>query len=326
MTEYTRIDETYRGRDEATARALGGVLGLRAQPTAPLHADVSVIRLDTISAARLATGPIRLFWEDGVPEASQRFLFLFLESGVVELHGDSTRKVPDGAALCVIPPGRESTMIDVLTPARMIIFRFDRADLAPLAFDERELDHHPAASPIYHAAFSYLSGIALLPVQSDSLGVSALRELTCEIARSLVRTVTAHSRVAVTVHDRAIDLIEQAYGRPQLGVDEIARELGVSRRTLERAFEDSGESVAQVLQRTRSRHAVTALTQSAGRTLREIARACGFGSVDSLRRAIRAHHATSVALLRAESSGSPPARSAIRAPDAGVLCHDLAAD
>lgn len=217
-------------------------------------------------------------------------------------------------------------MIDVLTPARMIMFSFDRADLAPLSFDERELDHHPAASPIYHAAFSYLSGIALLPMQSDLAGASALRELTCEIARSLVRAVTAHSQIAVTVHDRAIHLIEPACGRPQLGVDEVARELGVSRRTLERAFEDSGESVAQALQRTRSRHAVAALMQSSDRTLREIARECGFGSVDSLRRAVRAHHATSVALLRAESGGSPSVRSAMRAPDAGALRHDLAVD
>ena len=80
----------------------------------------------------------------------------------------------------------------------------------------------------------------------------------------------------------------------------VAQQLGVSLRHLQRAFEGSGTSVAQEINRARAASAMLVLSSptSAGLTLAETAARAGFGSVFELRSALRAHYDTSPSEIR----------------------------
>ena len=274
---------------------------LQVRARLPPHARVSTIRLGTIAAARMASGPLTIAWERESAEARRKLLFVFVETGVVELRGESTRSTADNTGLCVVSPGNAPVIIEAITKARIVLFALDRSDIAPLTVDEHALEGRAGASPIYHAAFAYLCGITQLPLEPNAIEAHTLRELTRDIARSLVRAFAANSAMNATLHARARHVLEQIYKRREIGVNDIARQLGVSRRALERAFSTSGGSVGRTLREIRAEHAVATMRQDPGRSLREIAEESGFGSVDSLRRAVEARYSTPLAQLRASS-------------------------
>lgn len=87
--------------------------------------------------------------------------------------------------------------------------------------------------------------------------------------------ISAHDRLVV----RAADLMEEIASQP-IGVEQIARMLGVCRRTLERRFRRETErTVLQALQDIRLRRARILLTHT-GRPVQTIAAEVGFGSID----------------------------------------------
>lgn len=300
MAQHTKRDDMYRGDGEAVAAALGAFLGrLRVRPHAPLHARASTMRLGTIAATRLTSSPFTIVWERDSHESQRKLLFVFVETGVVELRGESTRRTTDNAGLCVVAPGSAPVIIEAVTETRMVLFALDRSDIAPLTLDEQALEDNAGASPIYHAAFAYLCGIIQLPAEPDPIEAHALRELTRDVARSLVRAFSANGAMNTTLRARAHRVMEEVYRRREISVNDVARQLGVSRRTLERAFSASSGSVAETLREIRARHALATMREHPDRILREIAEESGFGSVDSLRRAVEIYYSAPLARLRA---------------------------
>lgn len=85
---------------------------------------------------------------------------------------------------------------------------------------------------------------------------------------------------------RAVRFMEDNVGQ-RFNVDFVVRKLGVSRRTLERAFSQAfGETPHARLMRIRGHAARRALEADPGRTLASVARTAGFSSVRHLRRAL----------------------------------------
>lgn len=96
---------------------------------------------------------------------------------------------------------------------------------------------------------------------------------------------------------RAIDVIDRGFTDPAMNPDAVARRLHVSRRTLFRAFELQGLSVAGLIRTRRLVAAATALSESS-RSIREIAETCGFRTADQLSRAFRAEYGVPPAAYR----------------------------
>ncbi|MFC4374337.1 helix-turn-helix transcriptional regulator [Nocardia halotolerans] len=97
---------------------------------------------------------------------------------------------------------------------------------------------------------------------------------------------------------RAIDVIDRSFTDPAVNPDAIALRLHVSRRTLFRAFELQGLSVAGLIRTRRLVAAATALGESA-RSIRDIAATCGFRSTDQFARGFRAEYGVTPAAYRA---------------------------
>lgn len=299
MVPLATIADTIAGDPAYAARRLGVALDAalgrssgtdpsrwQVRTAAPPRMHVRGVRLNSLGAIRLTTRPLTLELPRATPAHQCQALFLFVEGGTVDVLGESTRSLAPGARLCAIAPGSAPVVITAMTEARMLLFSFDQGDVAPLTFSEQTLREHVDAGLIGRVAFAYLAELTQA-ADADGHPVRELRELTREIARSLVRVFTTPAAPGDTTVQRARRIMERVYARPDVGVEDIAQELGVSRRALERSFAAAGQAVAAALRDVRTQHAIAAMARDPARPLREIAAENGFGSIDSFRRAVR---------------------------------------
>ncbi|CAN5580887.1 hypothetical protein BH10ACT7_BH10ACT7_19440 [soil metagenome] len=101
---------------------------------------------------------------------------------------------------------------------------------------------------------------------------------------------------------RALSDIAQSHRSPDLTPSVVADHLAVSLRHLQRAFEDSGSSIANAITRRRAESAALLLTAPGASTLtiEEVAKRAGFSSAFELRAAFRSHYG----MLPSEFRGS----------------------
>jgi AraC-like DNA-binding protein len=87
----------------------------------------------------------------------------------------------------------------------------------------------------------------------------------------------------------ALRHIASRYADPELSSASVAEHLGLSRRSLQRLFEDEDRTVAQRIQEVRTQHAMARLKDRrfANVSLGEIATLAGFGSTVAMRRAVQ---------------------------------------
>lgn len=92
---------------------------------------------------------------------------------------------------------------------------------------------------------------------------------------------------------RAFSEISASHRNVELNPTSVAQRLSVSLRHLQRAFESSGESIAQAIARRRTESAALLLSApgAAGLTIDEVARNAGFSSAFELRAAFRSRYA-----------------------------------
>ncbi|WP_410876034.1 helix-turn-helix domain-containing protein [Nocardia sp. A7] len=104
---------------------------------------------------------------------------------------------------------------------------------------------------------------------------------------------------------RAAEFIDRNFADPTVNPDAVAVRLHVSRRTLFRAFELQGLSVARLIRTRRLAAAASALSDGT-RGLRDIADSCGFRTVDQLSRAFRAKYGVTPAAYRSTRRREAP--------------------
>lgn len=96
----------------------------------------------------------------------------------------------------------------------------------------------------------------------------------------------------------AIVVIADRHTDPRLSPNRLAEQLFTSRRSLYRAFESHGSSVAEELGRARLRTAIDVMVSGPTRPLPEVAHLSGLSSLDALRRHVRKFFGCSPAELR----------------------------
>lgn len=123
--------------------------------------------------------------------------------------------------------------------------------------------------------------------------------------RRLVSTDFGYAETGDTVlRDRFAACVERRLHDPELGIDEIARKLGCSRRRLYSAFERAQTSPGQQLRDQRLARAHAALTRDGAHSVAEVAFACGFRSAPHFTRAFKARYGCPPAALRALRSAT----------------------
>lgn len=111
------------------------------------------------------------------------------------------------------------------------------------------------------------------------------------------RLLTSDSPSCAIFND-AMVVISERHTDPRLSPNRLAEQLFISRRSLYRAFESQGASVAEELGRARLGTAIEIIVSEPGCSLPEVAHRSGLSSLDALRRHVRKSFGCSPVELR----------------------------
>jgi AraC family transcriptional regulator, positive regulator of tynA and feaB len=152
----------------------------------------------------------------------------------------------------------------------------------------------PASNPLRGIVFDYVASVYAQADQLSSSSAALLGGNLTELMFAMfceepVRVSTCTS-LRAALFDRACRIIAHNAYDPELHPAEVARQLGISMRTLQRIFQENGETVAQRIARARVHKSSIMLGDERMRacTITEIAFACGFRDLTTFERAFSA--------------------------------------
>lgn len=252
-------------RGEIHARALGclGVAKVSGQGLHAVHTGVHVAR----ARAHVYAACVHL---EGEARISRRGETIALQPGDIFIT-DSRREF----ALDLERPWRH---VLITLPANSLDSRVARPELLPGAV----VPHHPLA----RLWASYLAaGFTLAPALSPTAATLLARHAIELLVQLLDESHHGHhlpsEATRVAMYLSACQVIALRFGDSDLTPDDIARDIGVSSRTLARRFAANNETVMRRVFDERVRQAATLLSapESAHRSVTDIAFACGFNDV-----------------------------------------------
>ncbi|CAG9273311.1 AraC family transcriptional regulator [Paraburkholderia unamae] len=129
------------------------------------------------------------------------------------------------------------------------------------------------------------SGVVLHPLDLDA----PLKSADVQMARMMERHATdliSRDTLPHSLVDQVRDLVTRRLAREKLVVADIARDLGLSDRSLQRHLGEAGTSVRQIIREERER-SVAVLREQDGMTNAAVARAVGYADATVLWRATR---------------------------------------
>jgi AraC-like DNA-binding protein len=129
------------------------------------------------------------------------------------------------------------------------------------------------------------NGVILRPSDLDA----PLKSADTQMARMMERHATdliARDAVPHSIADQVRDLVTRRLAHEKLIVADIAKDLGLSHRSLQRHLAEAGTSVRQIVREERQR-SVEGLLERDGLTNAAIARAVGYADATVLWRATR---------------------------------------
>lgn len=171
--------------------------------------------------------------------------------------------------------------------------------------EQRDLAYWPLPSPSLTALAAFVRSV--LHSELDAMPyherVALRSSLESLVLATLQSAKTPRTDQAVdTVYLRAMEAIRQLHRNPLLTVDDVAQRIGVSRRTLQRAF-DGGHGVREWITRMRLDDALTHLRVETELSIDECARRAGFGSSVAMRRAVKSATGCSPTEYRKRKAG-----------------------
>jgi AraC-like DNA-binding protein len=149
-------------------------------------------------------------------------------------------------------------------------------------------------SPIAVVLSAHLDALWQVANKVDGNVGAALVEDVCRLLALALNSRTSNVDVAgasktCTQCHPALVAIDRNFEDPSLTPSHVAAELGISRRSLHRLFEDLGVTFSQCLRRRRLA-AARRLIAGTRMTITDIAFASGFNDLSTFRRAVRAHY------------------------------------
>lgn len=151
----------------------------------------------------------------------------------------------------------------------------------------------PEDAPMTHLASDYLSALAhrvgaLTPAELRS----SLQAADVLLAAALGDSAAAFNDDGAALHAArfatAHGYIERSLQNPRLSPEIVARQLGISARQLHRIFAREGTSVALDIRKSRVERTRLLLAREPGRSVTDVAFACGFDSLATFYRCFRA--------------------------------------
>lgn len=230
-------------------------------------------------------------------EASEEQAVLFVVSLVGRLRvraGEQTSIVAPGNA-CFVTSERSVTLDGIEESGSLLVGMIPAGRLRAV---HAELRHRGplsvGTSPPLRAAVAY-AGTLLISTLTDEGraprdGGDALASVIGSLAEFALAADSRSSRT-VEVRQAALRSIERQHREPSFGVDDIARELFISRRQLYRAFPDAG-GIAGMIAARRVQTAERIMADHPDLQLGDVATMSGFSTAGVMRAHFRRTHGT----------------------------------
>lgn len=222
--------------------------------------------------------------ETTVPTAT----LIYVLGGKLEVRS-SERLISRGPDITLIPPGLcDVDLISTAERTELIYLSLHAtyfADLLPSGDPQppRRIVEPATMSPLLSFIASTCAIVNPWPEIAQSM-----EPVAHETARSLLLATFGAPAPQGPLYSRAHECILNQFTDPGLRLDDVARELGVSPRTLQLELQEGGTSFRQLLLHARTVAALDLLRSDPGIQRVTVAARCGFGSLSSLNRALRA--------------------------------------
>jgi transcriptional regulator GlxA family with amidase domain len=116
-----------------------------------------------------------------------------------------------------------------------------------------------------------------------------------------------------TLYEEAVEIIEREYAQP-IELDDVARRLATSRRQLQRAFSEIGETSFRThVAKVRMRRALDLLREGA-MPVRDVANSVGYRQPAQFAKTFRRHHGAPPSSFRGPGDGGAPGGGAPATP------------
>ncbi len=257
---------------------------------APMPLSVRVAEFSELSLAHIRVSGLSGSWNRAA-NASDLAMIIIVQQGSLALHRAGHAEVSGTGAFIVLPgpgviafetTGEISDIVALTVPGR--VTASVTANVATGIVHSAEAG---VADAVFGPAAQFGVGVCGLSA-SDVPDGDPLQAVAEETARAVVR-LAGGVRVAgqQTLYSAAIALIRAGFASPTFSSETLADSLGVSLRTLQSAFRAESRTVAGVIRQARAVGAVRLRHEQPQLSQARIAALSGFGSVDSMQRAVQ---------------------------------------
>ncbi|QAY62634.1 AraC family transcriptional regulator [Xylanimonas allomyrinae] len=289
------------------------------------HARSRSAKFGDLQVTYLEHGPVLLDTPDRMWGTDCETLRL-----VIVVEGEVSLRHPEATA--TLRP-RDSALVLGTSPVTYASEAPARVVLCDLPAEYSGLSALPRSAPFVvgraDAAVPCALGAFLLDLlRQDSERLAPLaRAQVADVLRTLATsTITALAVAGCSGWElrrqrlAALRHIAAKYTDPELSSASVAEHLGLSRRSLQRLFEDEDRTVAQRIQEVRTQHAITRLRDArlAAASLTEIATLSGFGSTVAMRRAVQEATGMTPSDLRRDAALSGPGEHDLTDAESGL--------
>lgn len=257
---------------------------------------IRVVQFDTHALGFGQGRGIRATWNRNGPSSHQSLLFVLVRLRKVNL-ADSTGTLalgPEDIALVSPSSGAVSWVAEDSVELVCITLDPGTAAASQEIVPARKL---PPRTAMFRATYALLASATQGAPDADAAEIALLHELTLNSAQALVQASLPNLADDDTA-GRALEILETRFHSALFSIDDVARELQTSRRTLERAAALRGVRLSDELSLLRTRHALTLLTERPELSVTDVAASSGFGSAEVMRRAFQRHFQRSPAQIR----------------------------
>lgn len=188
----------------------------------------------------------------------------------------------------VVPPGTDEVTFEASTPTELVFVSLDDTEFAGerhVDFDRVGADSSPES--VLRPLVGFVKSLCAIESEHVAQGASPLGEAATEVARSLVAAVVGEPAEQQDVFNAVMRIVLQDYPSADLSLPAVARALGVSARTVQSALRARGTTFSDELRTVRLKAASELRSRNPGLPLSDVAKLAGFGTRQSLHRAMR---------------------------------------
>lgn len=308
---YHSVSYATRGEEHLGDADTPALTGLQVAPLPGTSSSLfRAVIFDTHSVSVCQGQNVQFTWHRSERTEHQSLLFALVRRGNVEVASATGSLSLTAHDIAFINTGNNSEAVTIrITHEGELVLLAVAPDAAPTTEKLAPRSILLPESAMIRATSALLASATQSPPDADPEDVATLRELTLNTARAFIRA----SQPPLEPRDlagRALELLETRFHSQAFSVDDIARELQASRRTLERAAASRGITMSDELSLLRTKHAESLLITEPTMSVAEAAAASGFGSAEVMRRAFQRHLKQSPTEVRAnganETKGTAP--------------------